>query len=88
MIVQLMLRDLGEQFLSLAQKAKIFPYKLGDQINFLAVLKGKDGRDRLLMKSESLHQGYYFEGISVCDFTSLQKDLYELCEDIESLEKN
>ena len=76
----------GETVFITGLKAKIFPYKLGDQINFLAVLKGKDGRDRLLMTSESYHQGYYFGRILVCNFTSLQKDLYDICKDIEGLE--
>jgi hypothetical protein len=68
----------GETVFITDSKAIIFPYKRWDHVNSLFVLKGKDGRDRVLMTGESYHQGYYFGGISICNFARLQEKFYSL----------
>jgi len=39
------------------------------------------------MIGESYHQGYYFGGISVCDFTLLQEKLYDYFKHAKSLKE-
>jgi len=56
---------------------KIFTKGL-ETVDFVKVLKGKDGKDRLLIKGASVFQGQYTGDISFCDFKSLPKeDFYE-----------
>ena len=49
-----------------------------DTVDFVKVLKGKDGKDRLLIEGGSTHQGVYTRNIFFCDFKSLpKKDFYK-----------
>ena len=68
-------------------RAKIFPRKIGDVVEFLSPLRGMDGRDRLLIKTSSGGMGYIHHDIYICNLTSLNKDIYDICKRAEYIER-